>query len=109
MKLEHLFKPINIKGLGVKNRIVRAPMATYLADTDGSVTQHLLDHYEELTKGGAGLIIVEFSYIDKKASQSSFNQLGVYDEALLTGLSELAEVIKAHGAVAGLQICHAGN
>ena len=109
IKLTHLFSPIQVGLLKVKNRIVQAPMSTHLADAHGEVTDRLLNYYEERARGGAGLIIAEFSYIDDKASKCAFNQLGVYDDTLLQGLAELAERMKSHGAVAGLQICHAGS
>ena len=108
-KLSYLFQPLRIGPVELRNRIVEAPMSTHLADSQGRVTERLLDYFEERARGGAGLIIVEFSYIDDSASQCAYNQLGVYDDSLRRGLSELAERIKAHGARAGLQLCHAGS
>lgn len=108
-ELNWLFNRINIGPLTVKNRITEAPMCTHYAASDGTVNEKILNHYEERARGGAGLIMVEFSYIDEEASKCDFHQLGVYDDSLLRGLAELAETIKAHGAVAGQQICHAGR
>ena len=88
---------------------MQAPMWTGFAARDGSVTPRLLNYYKERAKGGTGLIIVEFSYIDEKASQSLVCQLGIYDQSLIPGLSTLARVIKDNGTKAGIQICHAGR
>ncbi|MEE8449126.1 MAG: FAD-dependent oxidoreductase [Thermodesulfobacteriota bacterium] len=107
--INELFTPIKVGSLELKNRLMRAPMCTHFANTDGSVSQRLLDFYEEIARGGAGLVMVEFCYLDERASQCDYSQLGVYDDSMLRGLSELAEVIKAHGPAAGLQICHAGR
>lgn len=109
MVFENLFLPINVGTLQLKNRIVMAPMCTGLAGPDGSVTERLIDYYEERARGGAALVIVEYSYTDDKASKSMFTQLGVHHDGLLPGLSDLAEAIQAQGALAGLQICHAGR
>ena len=108
-KFIKLFEPFRIKKLSLKNRIVMPPMASRLALPDGTVSESLINYYEERAKGGVGLIIVEYSYIDDKASKALPGQLGVYDEKLIPLLNELAERIKEHGAKAALQINHAGR
>ncbi len=108
-KYPKLFEPGKIGRLEVKNRIVKAPMYTAYAAVDGSVTQRLLDYYREMTLGGTGLVMVEYSYTDNKSSQSQVCQLGIYDRALIPGLSNLARAIKDNGAVAGIQLCHCGR
>jgi 2,4-dienoyl-CoA reductase-like NADH-dependent reductase (Old Yellow Enzyme family)/thioredoxin reductase len=107
--LNELIAPIEVGSLPLGNRLMRAPMCTHMSNGDSSVSERLLDFYEEIARGGAGLVMVEFSYIDDQASQCDYNQLGVYDDCLLRGLSELAETIKAQGPAAGLQLCHAGR
>lgn len=109
MKLVKLFEPFQIKNVNLRNRIVMPPMGSRLALPDGAVSETLINYYEERAKGGVGLIIVEYSYIDDKASKAIPGQLGVYDEKLIPLLNELAERIKAYGAKVGLQINHAGR
>jgi 2,4-dienoyl-CoA reductase-like NADH-dependent reductase (Old Yellow Enzyme family)/NADPH-dependent 2,4-dienoyl-CoA reductase/sulfur reductase-like enzyme len=94
--------------LKIRNRFVMAPFATNYCNPDGSVTTRLLRHCEERTKGGVGLIIVEFAYIDNEGSKSLHSQIGAYDDQLIPGLSLLARVIQENGAKAGIQIVHAG-
>ncbi len=54
-----LFKPITLKGLELKNRIVMPPMRTDLAAaSDDMITERLVEYYAQRAKGGAGLIIV---------------------------------------------------
>ncbi len=108
-KFKKLFEPGCIGKLKLQNRIMQAPMWTGFAARDGSVTPRLLNYCKERAQGGTGLIIVEFSYIDEKASQSLVCQLGIYGQSLIPGLSTLARVIKDNGAKAGIQICHAGR
>ncbi len=108
-KYTKLFEPGYMGKLKIKNRIVKAPMYTAYAAPDGSVTQRLMDYYREMTLGGTGLVMVEYSYTDNKSSQSQVCQLGVYDRSLIPGLSNLARIIKDNGAAAGLQLCHCGR
>ncbi len=102
-------QPFRLKNLELRNRMVMAPMMSRLSNPDGVVSQKLLDYYRERAKGGSGLITIEYCYIDKKESKAHFNQLGAYDDQLLTGLGDLAEVVQEWGARVILQICHAGR
>lgn len=104
-----LLEPFNLKNLNLRNRFVMAPMCTRLARPDGSVTQKLIDYYVERARGGVGLIILEYSFIDEAESKAAICQLGVQSDHMITGLSDLAEALHAEGAQAVLQICHAGN
>lgn len=104
-----LLEPTKLGAIYVKNRIVMPPMCTRLARPDGSVTKELINYYEERAKGGVGLIIVEYSFIDEKESRAAICQLGAHSDHMVPGLSELAETIKAYGAGAILQIAHGGR
>ncbi len=104
-----LTAPGRIGNMTVKNRVVSAPMVTGYATRDGMVTERMLRFYAEKAKGGTGLIIVEYTYIDQEASKSAYCQLGVYDDECIIGLAQLAESIQENGAKACLQIEHCGR
>ena len=104
-----LFTETKIGRMRVKNRIAMAPMCAGYGGPDGSITQRLIDYYEERAKGGTGLIIVEFAYIDNEASQSLFTQIGIDRDTLIPGHNELVETVKLYGAKVGLQIVHCGR
>lgn len=106
---EHLFQPGNIGKLKLKNRLIKAPTDVHLGSHDGSVNERLIRYYREEARGGLGLIIVEFAYVDHKASQSTSCQLCVADNEYVAGLSLLSQAIQAEGAKAALQIAHAGR
>jgi 2,4-dienoyl-CoA reductase-like NADH-dependent reductase (Old Yellow Enzyme family)/thioredoxin reductase len=109
MEFTHLTQPFRLKNLTLRNRIVMAPMLSRLCDPDGIVSPRLIDYYAERAKGGAGLIIVEYCYIDEKESKANQGQLGAYSDQLIAGLGDLAEAIQEWGAKAILQLCHAGR
>ncbi|HMK36912.1 MAG TPA: FAD-dependent oxidoreductase [Desulfomonilaceae bacterium] len=104
-----LMEPGKIAGMTLKNRVASAPMITGYATRDGMVTDRMLRFYSEKARGGMGLIIVEYSYIDREASKSAHSQLGVYDDECVIGLAQLAELIQENGAKACLQIEHCGR
>ena len=104
-----LFEPGYIGKLGLKNRLIRASMWTTYGAIDGSVTDRMIRHYRELASGGVGLVMVEYTHVDKKSSKSNYCQLSVAGDEYIPGLSWLAMTIKRNGAGAGLQISHAGG
>lgn len=98
-----------IGNLQIKNRIVMAPMISNLANVDGSTNETHIAYLEERAKGGAGLIISEYTYIDSINSRGSRNQLGAYSTNLVPKLRRLTERIHSHGARTFMQIVHAGG
>lgn len=104
-----LFKPGCIGNVRLKNRLIKSPQHTGLANPDGSITDRLLRHYKELASGGVGMVIVEYAWVDNDASRASPCQLGIAKLDHVPGLSLLAQTIQANGAKAAIQISHAGQ
>jgi len=102
-----LSTPIEIRGFKIRNRIVLPPMATELATEKGEVTDEMIKHYDERSKA-PGIVIVEHTYVMLNG-KASLKQLGIYSDELISGLSRLAETIKKNGAVALIQLNHAGG
>ncbi|MBU1208229.1 MAG: NADH oxidase, partial [Proteobacteria bacterium] len=69
MDLTKLMQPFRLKNRLLRNRIVMAPMLSRLCYPDGVVSPQLIDYYDERAKGGVGVIIVEYCYIDAKESK----------------------------------------
>ncbi|MBW1802803.1 MAG: FAD-dependent oxidoreductase, partial [Deltaproteobacteria bacterium] len=109
LRFKKLFNPGYLGKMWVKNRIVRSPMLSVLGTPDGRVTERVINHYRELARGGAGVIIVEFSWVDNDASQSATGQLGICNAEHQPGLMWLAEAIKGEGARAAIQVVHSGR
>ena len=107
-KFEKILSPGIIGKLHIKNRMVMSPVAGNFATTDGIVTRRLLEHYENIAKGGAGLVIVEGSYIHAQGKALS-QLIGIYHEKCIPGLNEIAETVNRWGAKAFVQLNHAGR
>ncbi len=100
-----LFERITIKGLQLKNRIALLPMGNKLHSSRGEVTPKLVDFYEEVAKGGTGLVIVQAAYI---TDEFGGTRLRIDSDDFVSGLNELAETIQSWGARAAIQIAHRG-
>ncbi|MHA1959685.1 MAG: oxidoreductase [Candidatus Thorarchaeota archaeon] len=98
---------LEFAGLTVQNRFVLPPMVTDKANTDGLVTDDIIEHYEARARGKVGLIIVEATAIDREHRISSKN-ICIHDDETIPGLAELASRIKKHGTKAFIQLVHSG-
>lgn len=108
MTIALLLEPLQLGTLNLANRLVMPPLASAKAEADGSVSQKLLDYYDEKSAGGyISLIIIEHSYISLEGKASN-NQLSVAEDSNIAGLKQLAEVIHRNGSKAVMQINHAG-
>lgn len=107
-QLINRFKPLYLRTKSLSNRVVVPPMASETADEFGFVTERTLEHYRNLAESHAGLVIVEYSYVHSSGKSEEF-QLGIDDDDQIRGLRRLALTIKSKGAVAGIQLTHAGG
>ena len=105
--LEHLFSPIKIGTMEVKNRIVLPPMTVGYGAPDGTVTERHRDYYEARAKGGVGLIFTEAAAVHAERKYGLF-PLGLYDDAQIESWSELAEAVHRHGAKLAPQLMDPG-
>ena len=106
--MDHFFSPLKIKNIEMRNRIVMPPMCMYSASESGHATPWHSFHYRTRAQGGCGLIIQEATAVEARGRISS-HDLGIWDDNHISGLSEIASVIKSEGAVAGIQLAHAGR
>jgi NADPH2 dehydrogenase len=83
------------------------PMQSGRATLEGAVTNRLVNFYVRRSSA-LGLLIIEHTYV-ALAGKLSLKQLGIYDDALITGLGKLASSIHEIGTPAVLQITHAGG
>ncbi len=104
-----LCEPGYLGNVRLKNRILKAPQHTGLTNADGTVSDRMIKYYQEVAQGGAGMVIVEYAYVDEDASRASPCQLGISKIDHMTGLSLLAQTIKANGSRPAIQISHAGR
>ena len=102
-----LFSPFELKGVTLKNRIAVPPMCQYSAE-DGRINDWHLSHYAALARGGAGLVIVEATAVSPEGRITP-GCAGLWGDEQIPGMAAIASAIKQGGAVAGIQIGHAGR
>jgi 2,4-dienoyl-CoA reductase-like NADH-dependent reductase (Old Yellow Enzyme family) len=102
----HLFDPFTIRGVTLRNRIVVSPMCEY-SSIGGFATKWHFVHLGSRAVGGAGLVFTEATAVSQEGRISP-EDLGIYRDEHVPVLREIVDFIHEHGAVAGIQLAHAG-
>ena len=88
---------------------MKAPQSSGMSNMDGTVSERLVRYYRQQAAGGAGMIIVEYAYVDDIGAESAHCHLGISSNEHIPGLAWLAENIREQGAVPAIQIEHCGR
>jgi 2,4-dienoyl-CoA reductase-like NADH-dependent reductase (Old Yellow Enzyme family) len=102
-----LFDRIRIRDVEARNRIVVSPMCQYSA-LDGHVTDWHLVHLGKFAQGGAGIVFVEATAVEKRG-RITHGDTGIWEDAHIPGLRKIASFMKDQGAVPAIQLAHAGR
>jgi 2,4-dienoyl-CoA reductase-like NADH-dependent reductase (Old Yellow Enzyme family) len=102
-----LFTPINLRDVRAKNRIVLSPMCQYSA-SDGHVTDWHLVHLGKFAQGGAGLVFLEATAVERRG-RITHGDVGIWDDAQIAGLKRITDFLRSQGAVPAIQLAHAGR
>ena len=103
-----LDKPIQIGSMEIKNRLVKAAVVENMATETGEVSESMIELYQRVARGGAGLIITGGAYVQPNGRNVKF-QTGVHHDGLIPTLSKLAKAGQEDGAKIVLQISHGGR
>ncbi|MFH1032715.1 MAG: NADH:flavin oxidoreductase, partial [Chloroflexota bacterium] len=104
----HLMSPGQIGCMKLRNRIIMPPMIKNYATPDGFVTRQLIDHYAARAKGGAGLLIIEASYVHN-TGRCWRQGIAIDDDHCILGLANLVDAVKLWGSKIAIQLVHGGR
>jgi 2,4-dienoyl-CoA reductase-like NADH-dependent reductase (Old Yellow Enzyme family) len=103
----HLFQPLTQRSVTFRNRIVVSPMCQYSSE-DGFANDWHLVHLGSRAVGGAASVMMEATAVEARGRISPFDQ-GIWKDEHIPFLSRIAAFLKQFGAVAGIQLAHAGR
>ncbi len=103
----HLFTPITVREITLRNRIAVSPMCQYSSE-DGFATDWHLVHLGSRAVGGAGLVMVEASAVEARGRITPGDH-GIWKDEHIEMLSGITAFIKSQGSVPAIQIAHAGR
>jgi 2,4-dienoyl-CoA reductase-like NADH-dependent reductase (Old Yellow Enzyme family) len=102
-----LFDELKLRGVTLRNRIAVSPMCQY-SSHDGLANDWHFVHLASRAVGGAGLVFTEATAVTAE-SRISPQDMGLWNDAQVEPLARIVRFIDAQGAVAGLQLAHAGR
>jgi len=105
--MSDLFSPLKIKNTEFRNRIAVSPMCEY-SSVDGFASDWHLVHLGSRAVGGASLVITEATAVSSEG-RISYGDLGIWKDEHIEKLKHITDFIHEHGAVAGVQLAHAGR
>lgn len=102
----HIFTPIKIGRLTVKNRIEKAPAVPFLATIDGDVSRELIEWERAFARGGAGIVTVGDSPIINETAARVGHIINLGTDRIIGALNRLAEAIQRYGAKASIELTY---
>jgi 2,4-dienoyl-CoA reductase-like NADH-dependent reductase (Old Yellow Enzyme family) len=102
-----LFTPLGIRDVTLKNRVVVAPMHQYSGIRGFPTDWHLMNA-GRFAAGGAGLVIVESTKVERRGC-GTVGDLGLWHDDFVPHFKRLADFIRQHNAVPGIQLGHSGR
>ena len=105
--MTHLFDPLTLRSVTLKNRIAVSPMCMYSSE-DGFANDWHLVHLGSRASGGAALVIAEATAVEPEGRISP-DDLGLWKDQHITFLRRITDFIKSQGSAPGIQLAHAGR
>jgi 2,4-dienoyl-CoA reductase-like NADH-dependent reductase (Old Yellow Enzyme family) len=105
--ISRLFSSLKLRDLTFRNRIFVSPMCQY-SSRDGLPTDWHLVHLGSRAVGGAGLVMVEATAVSPQGRISPDDN-GIWSDAHASAFAPIARFIRGQGAIAGIQLAHAGR
>ena len=100
--LNHLFEPIQIGTMQVKNRIKMAAMGIHypeLINSDGSYTERGIEYFIERAKGGVGLITTGAMQVQNQFEADAHGTtISSAGQAYIDGMKPLTKGVHKYGA-----------
>lgn len=103
----HLFAPLTIRDITLRNRIMVSPMCQYSSHNGFANDWHLV-HLGSRAVGGAGLVMTEAAAVEARGRISP-QDLGIWNDDQIEPLARVTRFIGQHGAVPAIQLAHAGR
>ena len=105
--MPHLFEPFAQRGVTFRNRVAVSPMCQYSSE-DGFANDWHLVHLVSRAVGGAGLVMTEAAAVEPPGRITP-QDLGIWQDDHVEMLARIVKLIHRNGAVAGIQLAHAGR
>ncbi len=105
----HLFQPIQIGPVRLKNRLGFAPMVCNQCTIDGTVTDAMVDFVYRQAATGVAYVTIGDTQVDDERGGAFMATLNIARKTSLPGMIRLAEAASFGGAVLSVELNHSGR
>jgi 2,4-dienoyl-CoA reductase-like NADH-dependent reductase (Old Yellow Enzyme family) len=106
--MTRMFEETSIHGMKMRNRIVRSATWEGMCESDGRPTQKLIDCYEDLARGGVGLIISGYTFV-RPDGKGLPGKMGIHTDDFEKNFKQMTHDVHAAGGTIAIQLVHAGG
>ncbi|MFO7883230.1 MAG: FAD-dependent oxidoreductase [Desulfobacteraceae bacterium] len=107
--LVHLFSPVKIGNMDIKNRLLMSAMSiNFGVDDRGYVTDQLIEYFKERAKGGVGMMLVGGGAVHP-GGQELPDLPSMWDDGCIPSLKHMVDQIKPYDVKFGVQLMHGGR
>ena len=103
-----LCAPLRLGNVTLRSRMCSAPMGFPDLTEDGCLTEGAIAFYENRARGGAAVVTVSEACVDYVHGKGHGRLINLQNPGVLAGLTNCARAIRRHGALASIEINHAG-
>lgn len=103
-----LFEPIELSGITLKNRIVRAATNDYAGNFDGTISEEQIEIYRRLARENIGLLITGNFYV-RNDGQLDATQNAMTEDLFIWSAKDLCRMVHRYGSKIVFQLSHAGK
>ena len=103
----HLFRPVTFRSVTARNRIMVSPMCQY-SSIEGVPNDWHFQHLGSRAVGGAGIVFAEMTNVEARGRISP-GCMGLWNDEQCDAFARIARFVKSQGALAGVQLAHAGR
>jgi 2,4-dienoyl-CoA reductase-like NADH-dependent reductase (Old Yellow Enzyme family) len=107
LDVTHLFSPLTLRDITVRNRVLVSPMCQY-SSTDGHPSDWHLVHLGSFARGGAGLVMAEATAVTADGRISA-QDAGIWTDQQAADYLRITDFISGQGATSAIQLAHAGR
>lgn len=108
-KYPHVFQPITIRGLTLKNRLEYAPTVVLKCNADGTMSQDMLDFMKWQAETGVGWVTVGDTPVTHDNTSHWLCEMNVCDDDCIHGMNALVEQCRQNGAELSVELAYAGR
>ncbi|NLL51543.1 MAG: FAD-dependent oxidoreductase [Peptococcaceae bacterium] len=108
-EFQHVFSPIKVGNLTLKNRIQFSPMVCCLSNAAGEVTTEFVEFLGMQARTGAGLVTIGATPVDNDTGADAYGELDVTNDNKIPGLKRVSEEVHRYGAKLSIELVHSGR